>query len=569
MKNAKEGKKEKWKHDTPKHVSIIPSFLLSHLQSAICHLMLTMRTLFCLTIILSSLATAQTPTKLWEFDTQDASFGQTAAGDIDGDGRLELVFGCYRNDSTIYALNAEDGSLLWKHQTAAPGGQGCNDVAPVIVDVDGDGRFEVIVPSSCNPRTYCFDGATGAIRWIAATRGSDSPPTVADVDDDGRLEVLHGEFGGWVRCLHADDGSLQWHIPVDRNSWIQTAPTILDADGDGQLDFVVATWNRTEGDTNSVRAYRARDAVLLWSRPLQDVTYHGTTVADLDTDGKPELAIGDYSGTLTVLNAEDGSENWTLRMPGSFNYIGAPISAGDLDGNGSCELLAVSGNRVVALRADGSQMWDHAVPNIANAFRGVALADVDGDALLDAVFGDSRGRLTALRGTDGQELWTVDLAADYGDARFALDHAPVIADFDGDGELDIFIVGGHAQYPDIENGFGRAYCLRIGRGQGPPWLMFQQNIRRTGSLCGIGTTGIGSRETGIPSDLELYPQPAGDILYVTGPETSPLRIIDALGRCLRTITASAARNGIEIHALPPGIYHIITDSGAHRTFLKY
>jgi hypothetical protein len=54
----------------------------------------------------------QVPTISWSYDTYDSSFGQSAAADIDGDGNYEIVFGCYRNDSSIYALNADDGSLL-------------------------------------------------------------------------------------------------------------------------------------------------------------------------------------------------------------------------------------------------------------------------------------------------------------------------------------------------------------------------------------------------------------------------------------------------------------------------
>ena len=59
-------------------------------------------------ICLSPVTQGQTPRILWRFDTKGASFGQSAAGAIDGDGELELVFGCYRNDSAVYALNAED-----------------------------------------------------------------------------------------------------------------------------------------------------------------------------------------------------------------------------------------------------------------------------------------------------------------------------------------------------------------------------------------------------------------------------------------------------------------------------
>ena len=85
----------------------------------------------CFVILTLKIAEAQTPRILWWFDTNDSSFGQTAMDDIDNDGKYELVFGCYRNDSLIYALNAEDGSLLWKFNTTEYQ-EGCNDVYPAI-----------------------------------------------------------------------------------------------------------------------------------------------------------------------------------------------------------------------------------------------------------------------------------------------------------------------------------------------------------------------------------------------------------------------------------------------------
>jgi len=59
----------------------------------------------------------ETPQILWWYDLKAPSFGSAAFGDIDGDGKLEIVFGTYFNDENIYALNADSGSLLWSYNT--------------------------------------------------------------------------------------------------------------------------------------------------------------------------------------------------------------------------------------------------------------------------------------------------------------------------------------------------------------------------------------------------------------------------------------------------------------------
>ena len=123
--------------------------------------------------------TSQVPTVKWWFDTKSFSAGMAAADDLDGDGKLEIVFGCYRNDGGVYALNAENGSVLWSYFPHTPADEGCNDVAPLIYDVNSDGLLEVIIASSCTPKTTCLNGKTGEVIWQANTMGSDSPPTIA------------------------------------------------------------------------------------------------------------------------------------------------------------------------------------------------------------------------------------------------------------------------------------------------------------------------------------------------------------------------------------------------------
>lgn len=500
----------------------------------------------CLTFLFcSSALLGQTPKINWEFNTNDASFGQSAAGDIDNDGKLEVVFGCYRNDSCIYALNAEDGSLLWKYNTHPNGAEGCNDVAPLIYDIDNDDSLEVILPSSCNAKTFCFRGKNGTVKWVTNTRGSDSPPTIGDIDNDGHLEILHGEFGGYVICLNAQNGNQKWEIPVDINSWIQTAPTLVDLDNNGNLDFVVATWNTVSGDTNKVYAYRGSNHSLMWKYPVNDVTYHGTAVADLDNDSKPELVIGDYSGTLHCINGENGSQAWTYSWAPDYYYIGSPASIADINGDGICEIVITSWFKVIALKNDGTPLWNYSIPGYGSSFRGAALADISGDNNMDVIFGTSEGQFITLDGPTGDTLWTFDLAAKYGDT-LEFDNAPLIADFDNDDTLDIFIVGGFTKYPNFENNYGRAYCITAGVGTGPDWLMFQRNYFRNSSFCYDTASAI--PETILETEaFKVFPNPFTTELHIEFMKQqsshTEIKVYDITGKLVITLFSGLMQKG--------------------------
>jgi len=477
--------------------------------------------LFLLLCAFSVSTFAQTPSIKWWYNTNDAAFGNAASADFDNDGKLEVVFGCYRNDSSVHALNAENGTLLWKYNTAPNGFEGCNDVAPIIYDVDGSSTLEVIVPSSCNPKTFCFNGNNGTVKWVCNTKGSDSPPTIADIDGDGKPEILHGEFGGFVICINAEDGTKAWEIAVDSNSWVQTAPTVLDLNGDSILDFVVGTWNFNYND--SIVAFRGDNQTRLWSFAVNDHMYHGTAVADFDLDGKPELVVGSYNDTLYCINGEDGTIDWKYRGTGGF--AGTPASIGDIDNDGNCDIVFVNGFKVTALNNNGTFKWDYTIPNGRTAFRGVVLADITNDQYKDVIFGTSNGELTALHGNNGNVIWNMNLRAHYGDNRYEIDHAPLVADFDGDDTLDVFIAGGHAEYPNFFNDFGRAYLISTGsKGNGPDWLMFQRDARRQSSFCSSMLNSIA--ETSANQEAAtVFPNPASNNITISFNESEKAKNI--------------------------------------------
>ena len=505
--------------------------------------------IFSLLLICLSIATtfAQNPEIKWWFNTDDSCFGSAAAADMDGDGFLEIIFGCYRNDSMVYVLNAEDGSLAWK-QNLRGDFEGCNDTAPIIYDVDQDGDLEAVVPASCNPTTFCFDGATGAILWQTALHGSDSPPTVSDLNKDGKPEILHGNFGGTVTCLNAEDGSIVFDLMVDPTSWIQTAPTILDADNDGNLDFFVAASSFNGPDR--FFCYRADNQQLLWeSSVATDDFYHGASVADLDGDGLMELVIGCYDGSIYTLNAEDGSLAWSYALP-DFFYTPMPTSIADLNQDGHYEIIFFDFNQVVALSHDGQFIWEFEIPGIGQSFRGAAISDVTGEGQLDVVFASDNGVLYALHGADGSLAFEVDLAAHYGDSRFQLDHGPVIADFDHDGYMDIFVVGGHTLFPEFENNFGRAYAVSTNATGGPDWLMFRRDSVRSGHIPLDITNSTDEKTT---ASFILAPNPATESIFISATNKSKMSIANINGAILLK-RDDFFQEHIDVSSFAKGIY---------------
>jgi len=405
---------------------------------------------------------------LWWYDLDAPSFGSAATEDIDDDGLLEIVFGTYFNDEHIYALNAEDGSLLWKYNT-----NGCNDASPVIYDVDGDDELEVIVPSSSPYTVYCFNGKNGTVEWSTSTgypNCIDSPPAIADVDNDEKPEIILGTFYGYVFCLNGEDGSIGWQINLGTDSYIQSGPNILDVNNDGQLDIVVVQY---AGDCRLYTLYGNNGSTLWYSDIPNDYMYHGASFADIDEDGKPEIVIGCYDNNIYVFNAEDGSLHWDYLTP---NAVASPTSIADLNNDEHLEIVFTSYNYLGVLSHTGDLLWS--ITTGGSIFRGAAITDTDNDGILDVIFGSDDGILRIAQGNNGSLIESIDLEAHYGNT-YQIDHAPILADFNDDTYVDICIIGGYGTSSQPENNHGRVYVVEGGSGTGPGWPMFRHDIHHS------------------------------------------------------------------------------------------
>jgi outer membrane protein assembly factor BamB len=415
---------------------------------------------------------------LWTLDTKSPSYGSGALGDIDGDGKLEVVFGTYYNDEHLYAVNVEDGSLLWKMKSDG----GPFDASVALVDLDGDRKLEILAGDSSTGKLFCLDGA-GREKWsIKLPNSTDSPPAVADLDGDGVLEIVVGTMWrrggkGDVTVYRSDTREVVWQRQVA--GCVQSEPCLIDLNGDGALDVIVTSWR---GD-NAVHAFSGKDGAALWTFETMDDgdtakthlgLYHGVSAGVLRKGGELRIAFGTCSssrGTVYVLDAK-GKLVWKKMLR---EYLFAPTTMADLNGDGTREVIAI-GSRTHVFSADGESLW---TADVGGA-RGAAVVDIDGDGDPDVVLGSRGRKAVALDGPTGKQIWSYDATCGT-HAYEGLDSAPLIADFDGDGVLDLFMVAGKGTSDESRpENYGRAFAVPLGRGKGT-WETFRGNLTRTGA----------------------------------------------------------------------------------------
>ncbi len=150
------------------------------------------------------------------FESIDAGqYGRVAAGDLDGDGRLDLMTGAsngrvgvYRNVGTpqlpVFVTEpngtATAADLAWAASVGLPDDVG-EDSAPAIADVDGDGRLDVLVGSAVGAvRVFVNEGSATAPQFVerdAVVAGRRrTTPAAADLDGDGLADLLAGSDAG-------------------------------------------------------------------------------------------------------------------------------------------------------------------------------------------------------------------------------------------------------------------------------------------------------------------------------------------------------------------------------------
>jgi hypothetical protein len=192
--------------------------------------------------------------------------------DLDGDGKPEILYGTgnffkdsrgkyirvLRSDGTVYATLATQGRTY---------------ATPLVADLDGDGYPEVIACTVGDNQATNASGAlsgyvhcwsqTGAVKWTTlATSFSGTAnepifgsPLAVDLDGDGKLEVVFAQ--GAQLVVIGNDG-VQMSSTSRRDmvfEFYKGSAAIDDIDADGRLDIICAGTNAAK---NRAAVYRWR-----------------------------------------------------------------------------------------------------------------------------------------------------------------------------------------------------------------------------------------------------------------------------------------------------------------------
>jgi hypothetical protein len=344
--------------------------------------------------------------------------------------------------ATIALPQAQNGPPFSRMITLENKGEASAGVS--IGDVNGDGRLDLILAKGrhwpLHNRVLVNDGKGG---YTARNLGSAPDRTysaaLADVDRDGDLDVVVSNDSPDRKIVYKNDGKGNFAeaSSFGEPSWTTRYVTLADLNGDAYPDVIVA--NRG-GDTAVPSFVCMNDQHGAF--PSCDRVTNGSATsivaADLDGDGNADLFVPHREGGQSVALWNDGKGGFrTSTKIGSAKTAARIAVAGDLNGDGRPDLVYIDEARraTFAIFNRGERLFGDEIqlPARAGVPYALAVADLNGDKELDVVVGfvEAPG-VVYFNEAKGSSFRPVS----WNDGKGAV-YAMVFSDVDGDGAMDI------------------------------------------------------------------------------------------------------------------------------------
>ncbi|KAG0468105.1 hypothetical protein HPP92_017433 [Vanilla planifolia] len=285
---------------------------------------------------------------------------------------------------------------------------------PVIADIDNDGVQEMIVAVS-----YFFD-----------REYYDNPDHMADL---GNIDI-EKYVASSIVVFNLDTKQVKWTAELDLSTdagsfraYMYSSPTVVDLDGDGNLDILVGT---SYGLLYILDHHgKVRDKF-----PLEMAEIQAPVVAaDINDDGKIEIVTTDAHGNVAAWTAQ-GDEIWEVHLK---SLIAQGPTIGDVDADGHTDIVipTVSGNIYVLRGRDGTFVKPFPYRTHGRVMNRVLLVDL-------SKRGEKRKGLTLVTGSFDGYLYLINGSSactdvvDIGETMYSM----VLADnVDGGDDLDLVV----------------------------------------------------------------------------------------------------------------------------------
>lgn len=355
------------------------------------------------------------------------------------------------------------------------------------LDYDGDGDLDLFSVGIQVPHSLYRNDGDGAFQEVAEQLGLADPhggwgASRADFDNDGDpdLYVTRDAWeGGAPNSLYRNDSGRFVDIAPEAGAADPGASftaTWGDYDLDGYLDLYVANGVTGDGGKNSL-LHNEKNGTFIDVAPRAGVADPGKTIGsafgDYDADGLPDLYSVNISGPNRLYHNEGDGTFTDVAVPAGVHY---PLEGGyvtfffDYNNDGHLDLFvavmsafedvlnsavegrAIEPNRPFLYQNNGDGTFtDVAVPaglGLSFGTMGIGVGDVDNNGYPDIYLANGGPKMYRLEANtfflnqgDGS---FIDVTEAAGVGNLGKGHGATFADFDYDGDLDLYAgLGGH------------------------------------------------------------------------------------------------------------------------------
>ncbi len=326
-------------------------------------------------------------------------------GDLDGDGKSDIVVvntgsGTGSNTMSVLLNTSTVGTVSFAPKVDFV--VGTKPLSVSIGDLDGDGKPDLVVANytsntvSVLRNTSTIGNVLFASKVDYATGSYPYCVSIGDLDRDGKPEIVVTNYGSNTVSIfrnNCTNGTISFASKVDFTTGSSPiSVSINDIDGDGSPDLAVSNY---ASNTISVLRSTCTNGTISFAPKIDYTTGTGPynqAIGDLDGDGKPDLAVVNYSSnTVSVLRNTSISGTISFATKVDYTTGSSPVilAISDLDGDGKPDLALVNNasssisvfrNLCTSGTISFSAKLDY--PTGANP-RSIAIGDIDGDGKPD------------------------------------------------------------------------------------------------------------------------------------------------------------------------------------------